>query len=166
MNQETADSLLNKTKMDQTNAAKPKTFFKGNSAIDEDDEELQEISKIKSPDYTNKYKIIRNYAPCEFKMAELVDQLDEVDEYEQQLKSSGLILLRTKFLETQPLHKKLLGRILSYNKIFAHHVEIFNNLRVMTAKNKEKQDNMRRKRQVYDALKTLLQKLVYSPEQL
>jgi len=26
--------------MDQTNAAKPKTFFKGNSAIDEDDEEL------------------------------------------------------------------------------------------------------------------------------
>jgi len=33
-------------------------------------------------------------------MAELVDQLDEVDEYEQQLKSSGLILLRTKFLET------------------------------------------------------------------
>ena len=125
--------------MDQTVLSnKPtKTMFKENAQIEENDEDIEELIQHKSPEYKTNYKILRNFAPCNFKLAELVDQLDEVEEYETLLKSSGLILLRTKFLETQPLHKKLLARILAFNKAFEHHVEIYSKLEVLNIKQKE-----------------------------
>ena len=61
--------------MDQTVLSnKPtKTMFKENAQIEENDEDIEELIQHKSPEYKTNYKILRNFAPCNFKLAELVD---------------------------------------------------------------------------------------------
>lgn len=76
-------------------------LIKDKTLNDEAQEEqiIEAICAYHSPEWGQKYRIINNYAPCEFKKAELVEQLDQEEEFENLLKSQGLSTLRNKFLE-------------------------------------------------------------------
>ena len=70
---------------------------------------MEKIKKNHDQDYVDKYQIIHGYAPCEYKMAELVSQLDAEENYENLLRDQGLKVLRSnKMLAENPKHKKLM----------------------------------------------------------
>ena len=48
--------------------------------------EINELAKSKSPDYLNRYRVIQGAAPCSYKKAELVEQLNDAEAYENDLK--------------------------------------------------------------------------------
>lgn len=72
--------------------------------------------KTHDEDYVEKYHIAHVYAPCEYKMAELVDQLNEEETYEKLLQSQGLkVLINNKTLQENSSHKKLMQKLVSFN---------------------------------------------------
>ena len=78
---------------------------------------MNEIKKSHGQGYADKYQIIHEYAPCEYKMAELVEQLDAEEQYEKLLQDQGLKVLRNnRMLAENPKHNKLLSRLVSFNQ--------------------------------------------------
>ena len=73
-------------------------------------QEYEEVVKNYGPeaDYTKKFQIILNAAPCDVLKAELVGQLNQERDYDDLLKKQNLGMIRIKAFENNSVHKKLL----------------------------------------------------------
>ena len=63
-----------------------------------------------------------NAAPCDVLKAELVDQLNQEKDYDDKIKNQNLGMIRIKAFENNPIHKKLLQRLVAFNENYeAYH---------------------------------------------
>ena len=94
----------------------------------------------------------------------MLNQLDQETEFSKNVVKWGLTSLENKILTKYEDHKWLLNQIIAFQEKYERLRIVWRDTAILNKDQVENKFNMKKKKQIFDNLKTLMQKLTFCPD--